>query len=230
MLIRAAHISQRRARAGLTRLAAHTGGAAALEFAFVIPIFIILFFGAVEFSKYTMESRRAEMAVDFAAEYLSRDGDGILQVAERHVVEDIWMIMNPTAYLATELRDGQWANGYSRALASVRFEKKSGCSTNCTYEPKVVWSFLYQDVVEKPVSVKCALKVVPNTAALDGSNIRQGVTGRAPVIIADFTYPYKPLLEGWLLPATELHVNAVKRTRNGAVLDHVPDWAVTRCS
>lgn len=204
-------------------------GAAAVEFAFVIPIFITLFFGVVEYSKYSMESRRAEMAVDFAAEYLSRDGDGTLEVAERHVVEDIWMIMNPTSYLATELRDGLWANGYSRALASVRFEKQSGCSENCAYEPKVVWSFLFQDVVQNPVSIQCELKVVPNADSLDGSNIRQGATGRAPVVIADFTYPYKPLLEGWLLPAIDLHVSAVKRTRNGAVLDHVSDWLVKRC-
>lgn len=211
------------------RFARDTAGVAAIEFAFVIPIFIILFFGAVEYSKYTMESRRAEMAVDFAAEYLSRDGDGMLEVAERHIVEDIWMIMNPTSYLATELRGGQWANGYSRALASVRFEKTSGCSKDCAYVPKVVWSFLFQDVIEKPVSVQCELTVVANTASLDGTNIREGVTGRAPVIIADFTYPYKPLLEGWLLPATELHVNAVKRTRNGVALDHVSDSFVKRC-
>lgn len=224
------HTIARQALVRQKRFASDTGGVAALEFALVIPIFIILFFGAVEFSKYTMESRRAAMAVDFAAEYLSRDGDGMLQNSERHVVEDIWMIMNPTSYLATELRDGQWANGYSRAFASVRFEKTSGCINNCAYEPKVLWSFLDPDVVENPVSVQCELEVVANTTRLDGSNIREGSTGRAPVIIADFTYPYKPLLEGWLLPATELHVHAVKRTRNGAALDHVPNNLVKRCS
>ena len=128
------------------------------------------------------------------------------------------------------LHGGLWANGYSRALASVRFNKETGCGTDCGYEPEVLWSFLVNDTVANPVSTACELAVVPNTTALDGSSIRKGWTGRSAVVIADFTYPYKPLLEGWILPARELHVNAVKRTRNGVALEHVADTNVTRCN
>lgn len=205
-------------------------GVAAIEFALVFPVFIILLFGAIELANYNMQTRRAAMAVSFAAEYISRDGDGLMEVSERHVVEDIWMIMNPTADLATKVKDGLWANGYSRALSSVRFEKQSGCVTNCAYVPKVVWSFLYQDNTETAVSTKCNVDVVANTTKLDGTTIREGATGRTPIVIADFTYPYKPLLEGWLIPRVELHVSAVRRTRNGKVLEHVSDSYVTRCS
>ena len=80
----------------LSHLARDRSGVAAVEFALIIPVFMTLFFGVVEYSKYTMETRRAQMAVDAAADYLSRDNDGTLQMAERHIVEDIWMIMNPT--------------------------------------------------------------------------------------------------------------------------------------
>ena len=215
----------------LKRIGADRKGVAAIEFAFVFPVFLILFFGVVEYSKFNMETRRAEMAVDFAADYLSRDGDGMLQTTERHVVEDIWMIMNPTGYLATQLSDGGWASGYSRAFASVRFKKKNGnCAKNCKFEPEVAWSFLFEDVVKNPIYIHCDLDVVSNSTALDGTNIREGAMGRTPVVIVDFTYPYKPLLEGWLLPSADFHVNAVKKTRNGAELGHASDSFVTRCN
>lgn len=214
----------------LHRLIRDVRGVAAIEFALVLPLFITLFFGVVELCNYNLQSRRASMAVNFAAEFLSRDGNNELAVAERHVVEDIWMITNPTAYLATELRDGNWANGYARALASVRFDKTSGCKKDCAYEPETVWSFLYRDVVDQPVSVSCLLDVSQNSDELSGSAIRQGATGRTPVVIADFTYPYKPMLEGWLLPSAELHVRAIRRTRSGVLLEHAPDDFVTRCS
>ncbi len=211
------------------RLLRDRRGVAAIEFALVLPIFITLFFGVVELCNYNLQSRRASMAVNFAAEYLSRDGNNELAVGERHVVEDIWMITNPTAYLATQARDGNWANGYARALASVRFVPKPGCKTNCEYAPQPVWTFLYGDVVKEPVSVACKLDIAANSADISGSTIRTGATGRSPVVIADFTYPYKPMLEGWLLPSVELHVRAIRRTRSGMLLEHVPDDFVTRC-
>lgn len=213
----------------LTELVHDRQGVGAIEFALIFPVFIVLLFGTIELVNYNMQSRRAAMAANFAAEYISRDGDGIMQLSERHIVEDIWMIMNPTAESATQVKPGNWANGYSRALSSVRFEKKPGCSSNCPYVPKVVWSFLFQDNIQKPIYMKCDVKVVSNDTRLDGATIREGATGRVPIVVADFTYPYQPLLQTWLIPRVELHVSAARRTRSGAVLDHVADNFVTRC-
>lgn len=215
----------------LSHLGRDRSGVGTVEFALIFPVFMTLFFGVVEYSKYNMETRRAQMAVDAAADYLSRDDDGMLKVSERQIVEDIWMIMNPTSYLATQLTGNDRPDGYARAFASVRFNKETGCGTDCGYEPEVLWSLLVKSGTENPVSTACELTVVTNSTALDGSNIREGSTGRSAVVIADFTYPYKPLLEGWLLPAKELHVNAIKRTRSGSALDYAGnDSIVTRCN
>ena len=45
----------------LKRIGADRKGVAAIEFAFVFPVFLILFFGVVEYSKFNMETRRAEI-------------------------------------------------------------------------------------------------------------------------------------------------------------------------
>lgn len=203
---------------------------AAIEFALLVPMLIVVMAAVVELSNFAMQNRRANLAATLAADFLSRDGDGILTEAERHIVEDIWMIVNPTAHLATVPRDGLWANGYSRALSSVTFAKAPSCKlTNCPLLPTVKWTFLFQDIITHPIYAHCKLDVVANNVALTGLNIRQGVVGRAPIVQADFTYPYIPLFQGWLFPTLELHVNAVRKTRNGVALDHAVDQFVTRC-
>ncbi|WP_332687706.1 TadE/TadG family type IV pilus assembly protein [Devosia sp.] len=205
-------------------------GVAATEFALIVPLLLVVFGGVVELSNFTMQSRRAHQAATLAAEFLSRDGDGMLRVDERHIVEDIWMIANPTAHLATTPRDGAWANGYSRAMASVSFAKDPACrAAECPLLPDVHWSFLYPDIITRPVYTHCDLDIVENTDPLDGMSIRRGVVGDAPVVVVDFTYPYIPLLQGWLFSALELHVSAVRKTRNGVLLDHDPDQLVQRC-
>lgn len=205
-------------------------GVAATEFALIVPILLVLFGGVVELSSFTMQSRRANQAATLAAEFLSRDGDSVLRVAERHIVEDIWMIVNPTAHLATTPRNGLWANGYSRAMASVTFAEDPACqAAECPLLPDVLWSFLYEDIIADPVYLHCEVDIIENAEPLDGTAIRRGVVGRAPAVVVDFTYPYIPLLQGWLFSPVELHVNAVRKTRNGVALEHDPDNLVQRC-
>lgn len=214
----------------IARLLADRSGVAATEFALVIPVLIVVFMGLVEVSNFVMQNRRAYQAATLAAEFLSRDGDNVLRAAERHIVEDIWMIVNPTAHLATTPRGGVWANGYSRAMASVAFATDPACrAATCPLLPEVDWSFLYQDVISTPVYTHCDLDIVENSDPLDGHSIREGMVGRAPVVVVDFTYPYIPLLQGWFFPTSELHVNAVRKTRNGVLLGHETDSLVQRC-
>lgn len=217
-------------RSLIARALADRSGVAATEFALVVPALLVVFMGLVEVSNFAMQNRRAYQAATLAAEFLSRDGDNVLKSAERHIVEDIWMIVNPTAHLATTPRAGQWANGYSRAMASVGFAKDPSCKgSQCPLLPDVNWTFLYQDVIANPVYTHCDLDIVSNSAPLDGESIREGVVGRAPVVVVDFTYPYIPLLQGWFFPTSELHVNAVRKTRNGILLTHETDSLVKKC-
>ncbi|WP_404403129.1 TadE/TadG family type IV pilus assembly protein [Pelagibacterium halotolerans] len=203
---------------------------AATEFALVLPLLLIVFVGTIEVSNFVLQNRRAHQAAVMAAEFMSRDGDNVLTVSERHIVEDIWMIANPTAHLATQLRDEQWANGYSRSLSSVAFGPAEECDwEDCELLPKVEWTFLYQDIIDRPIYARCELELVPNTVPLNGANMHEGVVGRAPVVIAHFTYPYIPLFQGWLFPTLELPVSAVRKTRNGVLLRVQEDDLAERC-
>ncbi|WP_196260768.1 TadE/TadG family type IV pilus assembly protein [Pelagibacterium limicola] len=205
-------------------------GVAATEFALLVPILLTLLLGTIEISNFTLQNRRAHQAAVLAAEFMSRDGDNVLAINERHIVEDIWMITNPTAHLAMVPRDGRWANGYSRALASVEFAPVGNCQgLECPLFPRVNWTFLYQDIISRPVYTRCELELVPNSVPLDGKNIHDGLVGRAPVVVVHFTYPYIPLLQGWLFPTLELHASAVRKTRNSVLLRVEQDGFTRSC-
>ena len=204
-------------------------GLAAVEFALIFPICLVLFMGVVEICNFSLQSRRADMAVNLAAELISRDTDGLLQISERRTIEDVWMIVNPTAYHDVAGPDGEWANGYSREFASVKFISDKNCSINCSYRPITIWTFLSKDALKNSVSIQCALTVVKNDSDANGSQLRVGTTGRSPIVIADFTYPYEPIFYGFLFHDIELRVSAVRRIRNGLPLDHAPDPLVKRC-
>lgn len=192
---------------------------------------LVIFLAVVELCNFTLQSRRAQQAAMLAAEFMSRDGDNVLSVDERHVVEDIWMIVNPTAHASRILRDGQWANGYSRALSSITFNDAEDCDDDdddCELVADVQWRFLYGDIIANPVSMNCDAEI-SDGGTIGGSNIPAGLVGRAPIVVANLTYPYFPLIDGWLIPAVELPVSAVRKTRNGIALSHQADGFVTQC-
>lgn len=213
----------------MRRLWRDQGGVAATEFVLVVPMLLVVLLAVIELCNFTLQNRRAQQAVILAAEFMSRDGDNVLSVSERHVVEDIWMIVNPTAHAATVARGGQWANGYSRALSSVDFQAADDCNQDdCELFAEVQWSFLFADIIDNPVSMDCDAEISEDDN-LNGLNIPVGFVGRAPIVVANFTYPYFPLIQGWLFPALEQHVSAVRKTRNGVALQHQTDGYVDQC-
>ncbi len=169
----------------------------------LIPLLLTLLLGTIEFANYSLQSRRAHQAAVLAAVFLSRDGNMCCRSPERNIVEDIWMITNPTAHLARVPRDGQWANGLQPGLASVEFAADPLCTLpNCPLLPKPRWTFLYGDIITKPIYNALHRSTSGPTARCSTAQISMpALVGRAPVVIADLTYPYLPLVQGWFFSA-----------------------------
>jgi len=215
----------------LKRFARATHGIAATEFALIVPLMLVLVIGVVEYSNYSMINRRASLAAEFAADYLSRDNDSLLYLPERWIVEDIWMMVNPTSHNSTVPRGGVWANGFSRSFSSAAFipDDPACIGQGCSYSVDVQWSFLFRDSVKNPVQLQCDVNIVGNSVPLTGNQLPVGMAGRAPVVVVDFVYPYKPLINNYFVGDQEFHVNAIRKTRDGTVLQHVRDGFVKQC-
>lgn len=197
-------------------------GVAAVEFALLAPMILLLLLAVVEYSKFTMVDRRAGLAAQMLAEYLSRDPDNFQTRDERHQAQDIWMIANPTADGANEFSDSGWQRGYSFGWASAEFVPRDPTCTNatCEFDPEVNWVFHLPFGTQKQVKTSCNLETVPNSTPLDGTNVPIGIAGRAAIVMVDIVYPYQPLVGGQLIAHQERHVNAIRKTRSSSPLEH----------
>lgn len=202
-------------------------GVATLEFALIFPLFITLLYAVAEFSNYTMHKRRAQMAIDYAVEYISRDADNVLTNTERMNALDMWNIIHPTAngdFSGDETR--RESNGFTRAFAGIEFvPTPAGCAPkDCVYEPDVNWSFYWGNQrtsgVENPIRIQCALEVVENGTTLDGTNIPRGVGGRSSAIMGVYVVQYKPLLDNRFIKQQDFRVSAIRQARGAKVPSH----------
>lgn len=202
-------------------------GIATLEFALIFPLFITLLYAVAEFANFTMHKRRAQMAIDFAVEYISRDANNSMTNAERMNALDMWNIIHPTAngnFSGDEAR--RQTNGFTRSFAGIEFvPTPAGCApAECVFEPDVKWTFYWGNKgasgVGSPVRIQCTLEVTDNGVKLDGTNIPRGVAGRSSAIMGAYVVRYKPLLDNRFIKEQDFRVSAIRQARGPKVPSH----------
>lgn len=203
-------------------------GTAGIEFAMILPIFLALFFAVTEMIYFNMGARRAQQSVDFAAEFLSRDSDNLASVSEIHVVEDLWQIVNPTAFVNSGGDAYTNSRGnYSRAFSSIDFVPvDQNCEgMDCDYEPEVQWSFLASQGISLPKRRACDQAIVSNTKIINEKELPEGSVGRSAIIVADFVYKHTPIygeitpfFDTGLVSDKERHITAIRHARGGTAI------------
>lgn len=224
----------------MTRLKAlwrNQDGVSAVELALIAPMLIVAFYGALEFNRYLMFERRGEMATVFAAEYLSRDDNNVLNVNEDLTWQDIWMIVNPNALKQDAVRinqDGeQEAVGYSRWATSVDFERDPSCTVQpCDYLPRPLWSMGFRESDTAELGRDCVLRVVADSEPHAQDTLREGEVGRSPIVIVDMKFHYIPVIPNPLFPQQDMDFTAIRSTRSGVPLVTDADrtvWESAQC-
>lgn len=209
-------------------------GIATLEFALIFPIFVMLLYAVAEFSNYTLHKRRAQMAVDYAVEFISRDDDTNMSAIERMNSLDIWNIVHPMANGGYNGNQNQRQTaGFSRSFAGIEFEPTPiGCRADeCVFEPDVAWTFYWNGAsgTDTPVRIDCDLEVVDNGTELNGRNIPRGVLGRTSAIMGIYVVRYKPLLKNKYFDDQDFKVSAIRQTRGPNVIAHPRNQGGTQC-
>lgn len=213
-------------------------GTSVVELAMILPLLLVTFFAALEFNRFLMFQRRGEMATVFAAEYLSRDDDNVLTTREHRIWQDVWMIVNPSAFDGEQIRvterGGRVAIGYSRWATSVDFERDPDCDDEpCDFLPNPLWSLGTRDRSTGGSKRDCELDVVPDSFAHSRDTIRAGEVGRSPVIIVDMAFRYDPILSNPFLPSHDMRFTEIRSTRSGLPLNTDPGqsrWNNVQCS
>ena len=209
-------------------------GIAAMEFALIFPIYILIFYSIAEINNYNLQERRGSMAADFAVEYLSRDDDDDLTAIERMNALDIWDIVNPTGHMAYDSRSNiRTTAGFSRSFAGIEFvPTPTGCiGTACTFTPDVQWTFYWygNSGTTSPTRIKCSMSVVANNMELNGANIHQGMLGRSAAIMGAYTNRYKPLLNTGIMDEHDIQHIVIRKTRGDVALQHPSHQGGQQC-
>jgi Flp pilus assembly protein TadG len=167
-----------RTRVFLKSFAHRAEGIAAVEFALIVPIMVVLFIGAVEMSQAITVNRRVTQVGSTA-------GDLVARASENISATDIADIMNVGSYLLSP---------YNPVPLKVDISVIASTASSAT-DTKQQWICTYNG--SNPGTVACTC---PKTAyALPATGM---VTTSDYVVVADVTYAYKPPLFDVFMKAT----------------------------
>lgn len=202
-------------------------GVAALEFAIIAPVLLIMVIGVYDIVRALLiwqEVWQAAHDISLASTIVAVQPDqtNTLTQAQTQQVMSIVFAAMPG------VRNGVDSGQRSLTLTSVAFLPTSGCnpsgSNNC-YQADVVWSVTYGGGSQggwKPVLRSCGVlgQILPNTTYLPGqTNLNTittaGVGQPDPSLVADVQYRFSPLFLEFLTGPINFSATALFSTRTG---------------
>ena len=150
-------------------------GVAAVEFALILPVMLLMYFGSAELTKGILVNRKVTVAARSVSDLLAQKTNAITNA-------DATQIFN--AGIAVM---GSDSAGLKMTLSSIKFVLKSGSTTQ--YDAKTMWSVTGSGNTLRP----CVVLTPDNTTTLapDVNKVPSGFyTGPGTILVADVTYTY----------------------------------------
>ncbi len=203
------------------------GGVAAVEFALIMLVLLIMIGGFVELSYFTLLERRAQYASNFMSDFLSQDDNGVLTTEELDHIQLIWAISNPSASDVMVSHNTPAASEQSAkfSFAIVEFNPVDPDCTisGCAFDAKANWIAENGSPTIGGHEFACDLEMVANTVARNGKNVPVGIAGKGAVVKTNIAYSYQPLFSnGYFSLSTKNKIN-IRKTRSGLALKFPPD-------
>ena len=179
----------------LKRLARDASGVAAVEFALVLPVLMLLYLGSVEVARYVLINHKVEKATSTVADVVSQ--------AESMQTADLQVLLGAIQDFMVPYTFG--ANG------RVIVTSVSQDADPVTNAARVRWQYCGGGTL---TGVASQVGSVGGNAALPtGLSLRQG----EDILIAEIYYRFAPLVGSQIIPPTTLHKIAYFRPRLGAL-------------
>ena len=162
---------------GAVRLRCCQKGVAAVEFALILPVMLLMYFGSAEVTKGILVNRKVTIA--------TRTISDLLAQTQSTPVTDLTIAQIFSAATAVM---GPDATGLKMTLSSIKFVLHSGSSTN--YDAKTMWSVTTTANSLRPCNV-ILTKDTSSTLVPDVNSVPAGFyTGAGTLVVADVTYIY----------------------------------------
>lgn len=174
----------------LSNFAKAQAGVAAIEFALVMPILVLMFLGLIETSRYFLISKRVNNAAASVAQILSTSTKARPEVELRFMAGAIYAI--PTIEPDTRSAGGSVWGAHSVAISSIEFVPlASSCmNSNCPFDAMVKYTYSTNANEMR----KCGRATPVNDGvALTHKTLPKTLYGAGSTLAVDISYSYKPL-------------------------------------
>jgi Flp pilus assembly protein TadG len=223
-------------REKVTAFAAAKAAVAAVEFAVIMPMLLILMLGGGEAARYVNVSRQlTNLAYSEANLVASRPATSASMTAN-----DITFVQQATPVVFPQIlkdavRKGTaWSadQDFLFTISSVVFTPTpASCTSSCTYKGAVAWSLYQGGLTTAAVATKvrsCSVAPVSasDTAAPSLTTLPADVFTSGSLIVVDLAYTYTPVFGSSFFHAVTLHRSAYLQPR---YLSSVAYSGTTQC-
>jgi Flp pilus assembly protein TadG len=215
-----------------------TKAIAAVEFAIVLPVMLVVALGSVETARLMTFSQRINLVANTAVQMLSQTPQcttspspcvpsnltgttvGYVAYTDLHTAQDSAMVIFPQVLQDASQKGISWSSDIQISMSSVRFVATNpSCTTSCTYQAHVVW---YSGPNPRPCGTN--LTSAADNATPSATTLPQGLfptSSTAPtalyagssLLVVDVAYTYTPLFTSKLFGAISMHRSAYMAPR-----------------
>ncbi|MDH7796819.1 MULTISPECIES: TadE/TadG family type IV pilus assembly protein [unclassified Beijerinckia] len=169
----------------IRRLRHDKRGVAAVEFALILPLMLLLYLGTAELTQGIMASRKSTLVARALSDLVAQlaAGSNMTDTETTNVFNAATAIMSP--FPTTTLK---------MAVASVEFVANSAKPNG--YDAKPRWTITRNGGTARPCAI---LTAAANTDAPASNKMPNGMYGSGSIIVADVSYTYDPPFGGAVL-------------------------------
>ena len=208
----------------VTRFYKDKNGVMSIEFVLVMPMFVVVLFSVLELSNYIMVDRRAQFAVDYYAEIMSRLPNSRSYSRDMFQGEAVFPLVNTTASPRYKRDPKFWARrSHEMAIASVDMVRSnpSCVGAGCEYEPAVLWRYNRAYYLARQLKTfGCDLAVTSEKGSPDSYILPQTYIGRTPVVMTRIAFEYHPLILKGLISGRFHKKSAIRHVRSEKPIRH----------
>ena len=182
-------------RARLADFRSARQGIAAVEFAFIAPIMVMLAIGATDTTRYVIATEKINKAASTIAQMITTNNTGSVNYIDLQFYHDSTMVIFPDVLSDAARQSIPWYQDINISMASVKFSTaQQNCGTTCTYTPKVVWAGGNNPRPCTPTLTQMSDVTVPSPTTLPSD-----VYGPGSIIVVDIQYNFHPFF-GLFIP------------------------------
>ena len=176
--------------------------ASAIEFAIWAPFMCFLFLGSVDIIRYVAATGRLSDVAGTMAQMLSVNTTGTVNYLDLQFYHDSAMITFPQVLTDAAQQNKLWSNDMAITMTSITFTATpSGCTSSCSYVPKVVWTTGTNKRPCTPSNATTApITSASDTSSPSASTLPADSFGPTSLLVVDIAYTFRPLFAVRPLP------------------------------